>query len=409
MISQDTIISSTAILQKKRAAVFSASLLCDRFITDLAAGAVDGTAAEPGPGGNRIVTDASGKLSISGGKAVFASGAFSLLKYATFARTPGRLLVIEATLDAVANDSFFGWGVDADGQPARCALQTLAGGNIRFFPNGTAANYYNVGTYTNSVSYKLWFLLRSTGSMAFIKGGIYTYPTLIAVSPLDNTANLSPQIGNESGSSLTSDFCRIPVIPWLPAPLASDGFSAWGTTDGLGHAETTGLGSGGGGKVWTAQAGTWGAAGGVVSASVLAGGLAIATVNMGTANIFGLCDWTLSAGVVGNVWRYIDGDNYLYSYHDGTNFVLKQRLATVETTIITGVCPGTNCMVILDGTAARLYCANTLVGTGTVDAAFANATKHGLYTTDTGNTLDNFVVYARGNEGQHAVLNRFAN
>src|SRR3990167_10219573 len=54
--------------------VSNAYAVADEFTTDRAAGAVNGTAAEPGPGGSRAVTDSLGtKLSLSGGIAIIAS------------------------------------------------------------------------------------------------------------------------------------------------------------------------------------------------------------------------------------------------------------------------------------------------------------------------------------------------
>jgi len=60
---------------------------------------------------------------------------------------------------------------------------------------------------------------------------------------------------------LTVDYIRIPDTLWLPTPLVSDGFSG-STSDGLGHAETSGLGSGGSGVSWTGA--TWAVSGGVL-------------------------------------------------------------------------------------------------------------------------------------------------
>jgi hypothetical protein len=58
------------------------------------------------------------------------------------------------------------------------------------------------------------------------------------------------------------------------------------------------------------------------------------------------------------------------------------------------------------GTAARLFYNNALVGSGSVNAALTG-TRAGLYTTDTGNTIDNFVVYAAGTSSEYGFLSSF--
>jgi hypothetical protein len=67
--------------------------------------------------------------------------------------------------------------------------------------------------------------------------------------------------------------------------------------------------------------------------------------------------------------------------------------------------------VIKDGTSYSLYYNNAKVGsTATIsDAALISNTKHGLFSTYSGNTLDNFTVYARGTGGEYdGVLNKYS-
>ncbi|MEM5789741.1 MAG: hypothetical protein AAGU11_20695, partial [Syntrophobacteraceae bacterium] len=59
-----------------------------------------------------------------------------------------------------------------------------------------------------------------------------------------------------------------------------------------------------------------------------------------------------------------------------------------------------------DGSSYDLYYNNAKVGTtATVaDAGIVSNVLHGLFSTYERNTFDNFVVRARGTEGQYAVL-----
>ena len=63
--------------------------------------------------------------------------------------------------------------------------------------------------------------------------------------------------------------------------------------------------------------------------------------------------------------------------------------------------------VIKDGTTYRLYYNDTLIGTATIsDASIINNTRHGLFSTDVKNTLDNFTLYARGTGNEYNILNQ---
>lgn len=403
--------------KKKFAAIYLPRLLSDRFITPRAAGAVNGTAAEPGPGPVRTIDGTANNFSVVSQELNIVSAGVSsqYLSYPmALTHVPGLMLIQKIKVDNAQSNSFNGfWKNNATGATeVLIAYGTNADNILSILTSAIAWPGLSIGSFTTNTYYTQAIITRTTGSFGLIKGGT-EYPNwrLVFIESISNGINLLPSISEFTGTLKCSLF-SVPTYYWLPAPLACDGFSlTFGVTDGLGHQEVTGVGAGGAGKVWTTKAGTWQTAAGKASASALAGGLAIATVDAGTANVYGSCDLTRSAGSVGNIWRYIDADNYLFSYTEGTNFILKQRLATVESTLVTGAVTygaGKTGVVVLDGTAARVYYDNALVGTGTVNAAFANATQHGLYTTNTGNTLDNFCVYARGNEGQYNVLDVFA-
>lgn len=71
---------------------------------------------------------------------------------------------------------------------------------------------------------------------------------------------------------------------------------------------------------------------------------------------------------------------------------------------------GARLVVTKDDTKYRVYYNNALVGTEQTiaDAGIISNTLHGLFSTDASNTLDDFVVYARGNEGQYSALDSYS-
>lgn len=383
-------------------------LLSDEFTTDRAAGAVNGTAAEPGPGGNRAVSDSGNKLSISSGKLALASGGSNFnpyLIYDSVVRAAGRLMI--AKLDTFTTDRVqFGFTLTTNLASDRIATFDLGNGFVAFVP--TVAAGTKIIRSTSAVNERFIIALRATGSVALIANKI------VWVADLDSSAALRPFICNMgSTTNIQIADVKVPATTWLPTPLVSDGFgSAFGTTDGLGHAEgiAGGVGSGGSGVTWTTHAGTIGVTSAKAQASALSGGVANATLSTSTKNVFVKAKLTRSAGAVGLELRRTDDDNKLFTEHDGTNCYLKQRVAGVETTLITAAATysaNAEVMSDLDGNAGRLYYNNALVGTTASINAGLTATAHGIRTTDTGNTIDDFVVYAKGSGGEYAALDNY--
>ena len=380
----------------------------DEFTTSLSAGAVSGTACEPGPGTRTVTADTGGKITIAGGRLTLASNTTTAdpqVLLTSIARAAGRLLLAEFTHGA----SVFG----VIGFRANTTVNNTVENTI--YPNGASlliretSNGITVGALTVSTSYKIAIALRATGAYYFIKGGAFTNWTLIWVSSVNGNATLYPCMIHGSGANaFSSDFIR--VIPngllWLPIPLASDGFGGtFGTTDGLGHAETSGIGAGGSGVTWTQQAGTWGNSAGKAAASALSGGLAIATVDVGTANVFVMMTPARTAANAGLTLRYVDANNHIRVYIDGTNAKVDDVVAGVVTNRISAVATQNSLICVdLSGANVRLYVNNVLTGSS---SAIANTTgtAHGLYTTDTGATFDNLAIYPKGTNGEHNALN----
>jgi hypothetical protein len=224
-------------------------LLRDEFSTDLAAGSVNGTASEPGPG-TRVVTDTGSKLSISGGVLSFATGGVAAgnpgVYLGPYARTVGRFFYAATVL---TTDTFaIGWDTDN--------LSTLYDG-FRFASSSnlnilSAGGPIIVGSWASATTYLVCVVMRAAGSLYFIKGGAFTNWTMIYASTTGSASFYASGAAANTTSVATIDYIRVPTQTWMPTPLASDGFST-ALTDGLGHAEGTagGLGSGGNGLTWT--------------------------------------------------------------------------------------------------------------------------------------------------------------
>lgn len=382
--------------------------LLDQFLTDRAAGAVNGTQAEP-TGGVRTVVDTESKLSLSGGKATFSGGKASPaygdpgLWEAAITRTVGKLIFVHFNSSTLSNRILV-ITVDVD-QAGAGTYTFLLNGTINIQARGGQA-VMGAGLAANT-DYIAIFALNSTGCQQFLYGGAYTVPKLLYRDPQSNAATLYPGLVGFS-AVWVSDYIKSPVNLWLARPLASDGFaSSFGTTDGLGHVDaSSSLGSGGGGLTWTQQAGTWTVAIGKANASALSGGLAIATIPTASKDVFVSADLTRSGGNVGIVARYADADNYLRAYHDGTNVVLEQVLAGTPSTLMTAAkaySANARLELALDGNNAQLWYNHSRVNiVSTVDPSLT-ATAHGLYSTNTGNTLDNFSVWAVGTGGEYSA------
>ena len=376
-------------------------LLRDEFFTALAAGSVNGTPAEPGPG-TRTVVDANSKISIAGGDLKQDAQGSAIwtqyLRYGSITRTAGRIMLVKHYI-TTASTFLFGVSAAADiGVVAsyEAAIPSVNAGVIRIWEGSSGPQ---VGSVSATNTYQMAIVLRTDGAYYFVKGGAFTNWTLLWTSLNNNTATLYPFSVISQADVLTT-YIRVPDELWLPQPLLSDAFTrangVLGNTDGAGHAEL----NGGGGLAWANKIGTTQIATNVASASALVGGIAIATVDAGNINVLHEAELTRSAGNVGIVLRYADADNYIYAIHDGTNAKLIKRVATAETTVITAVtayAAGAVMRVICDGTSFSLFYNNAKIGsTSTIsDASLQTGTEHGLYSSNVGNSQDDMVTWLR--------------
>ena len=188
--------------------------------------------------------------------------------------------------------------------------------------------------------------------------------------------------------------------------------------DGFGRSEYAGSGPGGSGLAWTTQAGTIVTDGHIAKATALSGGRAIATVSLNTPDVvlsrIPFVKGTIGCGIV---LRYQDADNYVYVWYDGTNCNLVKRVAGAETTVlgrrppgvnwppathtIGAVASGTNWVHFFDNTNVRL---DPSEGAYSVINELQRPTKVGIICFDTDSTVNGFLGYARGSEGQYDQL-----
>lgn len=240
----------------------SAYLLRDEFTTDRAAGAVNGTAAEPGPG-TRVAADTNSKLTISSAALTFATGGAAAGDPGVWlnlvARAAGRVLVAEITPANVDGSAGVGWDTNTSGA-INDALRLAATGALSLVANSGTA--FTVGTYT-AASLKVAAVMRGTGVFWF---AYLSSKWVLLYRTEAGTANVYPAINAIGTTSIfTSSYLRVPLARWLPTPLVSDGFgSAFGTSDGLGHAEGVagGIGAGGSGVTFSNAGATWSVSGG---------------------------------------------------------------------------------------------------------------------------------------------------
>mgnify|MGYP001496566627 CR=1 FL=1 len=266
-------------------------ILRDEFTTNRAAGAIDDTAAEP-TGTRDVATDTNSKLTIGSGLLTFATGGAAAgdpgLWYTQLTRVAGLTLIGEITPDGTTNASIgIGWDANQAGAQTN-SLNLAADGYLQAVVNGGTA--ITVGSYT-AASHKLGISLRATGAYYWAKLGADTSWELYWIGAADSGNNHPSYSALGTSAIATSSFIRIPNTLWLPSPLASDGFSVSGTTDGKGHAEGVagGIGEGGGGLAWQSGGTTWS----------VSGGKAVNTPTVGDTSLWDAGADTFESGIYG--------------------------------------------------------------------------------------------------------------
>jgi len=355
-----------------------------------------------------------GKLFFMGGKATAGSGDPGFWTTSAITRTAGQILAFKVKPTDAAKIIAIGAFDAKNGTNIGNGL-IITGDTIKPLDGGTTGP--TVFIPLDNTEYTLIAVLRSAGAQFFIKTASGYYKRVWSYVT-NNTATLYVAVtGNTMAGEV--DFIRIPRTRWLPASLLSDSFAAADATsnnnrisDGLGHLETTGLGSGGGGVVWSVVAGTSVISSNKATFSALSSGIGMAIGQTNNANVTIRCALTRSAGNIGVVLRYVDADNYVRAIHNGTNVQLIKRVAGSEVTPINqaiAYSADAEIAVRSDSTKFSVWYNNILAGsidTEITDAAIQSSGKCGIYTSDTGATFDNINVYATGTGNEFSILDR---
>ncbi len=390
--------------------------LRDDFRTDLAAGSLNGTAAEPGPGSRTIVDSLGTKASISGGWLRLLGKSTGDPGYWLGPAKPRALGQLAVYRVRPSYDSlYFGLSTANSGALTDNGFLISRTGTIGEIKENNAAQYLSPITFNEA--YDVSQLLQATGDLSFIRGGNeYPYHELIWRSKVKNGANLYAGIlsGNSVSTSIDANYAKLPLFKYTNiAPIISDSFNradaALGSTDGVGDS----IFSGGSGYSWTDQQGSYGVATNKAQPSALdGGGIAVTTISVLTTDIYiDRLVLTRAAGVVGVVLRYVDADNHIRVVHDGTNIALIKRVAGTETTVTTSALAfgAGNLTVTSSGPFFHVWWNDVSISNRNWigDAKLQKSTKIGFYSTDLGNTFDRFVVFAKGTSGEYGLLGRF--
>lgn len=200
-----------------------------------------------------------GKLFFQGGKSSPAYGDPGLWEDKAIKREVGRIVSFKANINDVTNNIEFGLDTDKTGQLGKHAFR-IGIDLFRLFLDGAASPSWTVATISDSTDITLAIILRSAGAEFFRKLST-GYWKFLWKTLSDTTATLYAGIANYSAVG-TADWIRVINTRWLPPPIVSDSFAgADGSADGrlsngLGHLETTGIGSGGAGAVWSGSTAT---------------------------------------------------------------------------------------------------------------------------------------------------------
>jgi hypothetical protein len=383
-------------------------LLRDDFITELAAGEIDGTDCEPGPG-TRVVADTGSNLSISGGELVsagFVGDDDPGLWLDSVARAAGRLLRIDYTHNS---NVLLGWDDDQAGFPT--SLFRNSATSVRIYIAGGPVSE-NVGPITGGKTYALALVMRTAGFYFLIKGNEFPDWSLVWVDDANADDPMYPVVGVDAADGLMSvGSIRVPDVLWFPTPAAYDTFTR--SNGALGTSETSGPDSQAvTARTWNNRVGTTQVASNKASASALSGGIAIATVDTGKVDVLCKSALTRSGDEIGIVVRYADSDNYVRAYHDGTNVKLDKVVGGTPTNVISAAqaySAGADIVVSCVGTSFLLFYDDRKIGsTSTIsNAALQTGTEQGTYSTNTGNSQDDLAVFPRGTDGEYSKLNRY--
>lgn len=194
-------------------------------------------------------------LRFYGGKAVPAYGDPGLWHDAIVSRVPGQVIAFKINIADVTKAIEVGLDADKTGELTVHRVRITAD-TVLYYDGTTAHPICFIPT--DGRDYVFVIVLRAAGALFFMKEAEGEY--LYLGETTTNTDSGYPGVSNYSAEA-TVDFIRPCNYRYLPAPVLSDSFTGdTGTndgrlSDGLGHAETTGIGAGGSGVAWSGASG----------------------------------------------------------------------------------------------------------------------------------------------------------
>jgi lysophospholipase L1-like esterase len=386
---------------------------CDLFTTDQAAGTVNGTAAEPGPG-TRRVTDTSNQLTIASGLLIVSGTGVS-------DGNPQINISGDITRQAgICGITKFRHYEDGSGCQVTPRIgfhgTLFSNSHVVYTPRYTSVGIINpaylefgIGSFSPAkltwVGTQVWceamIRLRANGAAYYINDG-----NRFRLCHIQTTGNNSPLwfgLKSQNADVQHADIDSMGVFKntWIQPARVSDSFDRSdgpvGVSDGLGCEEP-----GGAGTAWEDALGILMVATNKAQFSTLTGGKGMALVDVPDGNVNILVNLYRSAGVAGVVFKYKDANNYCVIYHDGINIKLDRVVSgAVENTITSVVTYVDGAPLSISVTEIGVTALYNNVNSGyIIDSKFTgnsslpiNGTKCGLFTTDTGNTFDNFAVF----------------
>jgi len=365
----------------------------DEFLVDRVGVEMDGTSAEPGPGTRHYggaVDIESGKLVVSAGGSFFFSGV----------GFTGMTSLYQLKLDDVVENLDIG------------LFRTL----FLFGSNVLSAfeEFVTPGPVLANVSEDVEYMLANVyGSV----GGYYFWREgndwkLLIRHGVSVATGWNLDVGSWNLATGLAEFVQVSRRRWLPTPLIYDTFTR--ANGALGNSETGGPdGQTTPQKGWSSLVGTVEVTSNAAKATALSGGVAIAGMDLGKANIYisAIPVGTPADGsLTGVAFRYVDSNNYMYAYlrRSGASYFagLKKVVGGVTTPLFeAGVtfASGGILRASADGNNFRVYYHNSLVN-ATTDSDLQSGTKTGLYFTTTTVSLDNFMVFDRVQNGLNGFL-----
>lgn len=198
--------------------------LCDAFLDTLAAGAVNGTPAVPGPGTR---ADPNNNTSVGNGVLLINSTTDICYFDEAVTRAAGMVYVAQITAAASTDMDVVSIGFDdaKTAAPDRCAIRFAASDVLQAVEDGTAVT---IGSYAGQTSITVAFTLRATGAYFKVKLGTGAWK-LYKIGNVNSTATLYAGVGGSGGAPAVSvAWHRVPAARWLDAPVCYDPFASDG-------------------------------------------------------------------------------------------------------------------------------------------------------------------------------------